>query len=303
MRKRILSLLLVCLLLLPSLLFSTDVLTREEGKFVLYFLDLEPGPSVEDKSGDATILISPDNKVMLIDCGHFESAVQVLDALKKLNIDHIDCFVASHPHIDHIGSFVQIASELEIGQVYESALVYPTGIYQNYKEMIEKKKIPTTVLSEGDVLSFGNDISIEIFNPEKEIRYPQNYPANCTQFINNQSLAMKFTYGESSAWFSGDLYIAQERALVAKYSARLHSDVAKANHHGGNTSNSLKWIKNLNAKIVVAMHDQLDSMTVYNMYKKYGAEYHLTLNDGTVKVVMDDKKHYVVYDSKVSWMN
>jgi competence protein ComEC len=54
---------------------------------------------------------------------------------------------------------------------------------------------------------------------------------------------------------------------------------------------------------VVAMHDQLDSMTVYTNYKRYGAEYHLTLNDGLVKVVMDDKKNYQVFDTKDSWMN
>lgn len=303
MKKTTLACLIVLLLLLPSLLLAQDVLTREEGAFAIYFLDLEPGPSVEDKSGDATILISPDNKVMLLDCGHFESAMQVLDALKKLDIDYIDYFVASHPHIDHIGSFVQIAYAVDIGQVYHSSLEYPTSIYQGYIQMIEKKKIPTTILSKGDVLSFGEHISIEIFNPEREIKYPLNYPANSTQFINNQSLAMKFTYGESTAWFSGDLYMAQERALTTKFGDRMHADVAKANHHGGDTSNSLRWIKNLNAKIVVAMHDQLDSMTVYNNYKKYGAEYHLTLNDGNVKVVMDDKKHYEVFDSKDSWMN
>lgn len=83
----------------------------------------------------------------------------------------------------------------------------------------------------------------------------------------------------------------------------MQADVAKVNHHGGDTSNNLRWIKNLNAKIVVAMHDQLDSMTVYTNYKRYGAEYHLTLNDGLVKVVMDDKKNYQVFDTKDSWMN
>ncbi|HKM05809.1 MAG TPA: hypothetical protein VJ869_02365, partial [Sphaerochaeta sp.] len=50
-------------------------------------------------------------------------------------------------------------------------------------------------------------------------------------------------------------------------------------------------------------YDTLDSMTVYNNYKKYGAEYHLTHMDGIVRVVMDDKKNYSVTDTKESWMN
>jgi competence protein ComEC len=116
-------------------------------------------------------------------------------------------------------------------------------------------------------------------------------------------MALKFVYGESSAWFSGDLYVTQERALVSRYGEELQSDVAKANHHGGDTSNSLRWIKNLKPGIVVAMHDELDSMTVYKNYLKYGATYHLTLNDGNVKITMDDKKNYSVIDEKDSWMN
>lgn len=41
---------------------------------------------------------------------------------------------------------------------------------------------------------------------------------------------------------------------------------------------------------VLAMHDKLDSMAVYNNYKKNGAEYHLTHIDGTVRVIMDNKR-------------
>ncbi len=158
------------------------------------------------------------------------------------------------------------------------------------------------MLSEGDSFSFGKDIEVRIFNPSENIVYPAQYPANSTQFVNNQSLAMRLSYGTSSAWFGGDLYMVQERELTTKYGLDLQSDVAKANHHGGDTSNSLRWIKTLQPKIVVAMHDELDSMTVYNTYRKYGAEYHLTQLDGTVRVVMDDRRNYSVTDTKESWL-
>jgi competence protein ComEC len=293
-------------LLLPFLIFATgeqNVLTRDLGKFNLYFLDLEVSPEATDKSGDATILISPDNRVMLLDCGHPESAKQVIAALQALKIEKIDYFVASHPHIDHIGGFAEIARSFPIGKVYRTALEYPTSIYQGFVQAIEEHKIPVEMLSEGDTFMFGNEISVKVFNPSKEITYPKGYPDNSTQFVNNTSMALKFVYGESSAWFSGDLYVTQERTLVSRYGEELQSDIAKANHHGGDTSNSLRWIKNLKPVIVVAMHDDLDSMAVYKNYLKYGAKYHLTLNDGTVKITMDDKKNYSVTDEKDSWMN
>jgi len=301
--KKILITLLV-ILSTTGMLFANDVLTRENGKLSLYFLDLEVGPDATDKSGDATILISPEGKVMLIDCGHPDSAPQVISALKALNITTIDYFIESHPHIDHIGSFPEIANQFTIKQVYRTALTYDTSqYYRNFVQTIETLHIPTTILQEGDFISFGPSITVEIFNPPKTITYPKNYPTSATQFINNQSMAMKFTYGLSTVWFSGDLYLAQERVLINTYGERLQADVAKANHHGSDTSNSSRWIKTIQPKIVVAMHDEVGSMTVYNNYKKNGAEFHLTFNDGNVKVVMDDQKHYQVFDSKDSWMN
>ena len=293
----------VVLLLLPSLLFAQDVLTREKGKLCIYFLDLEVDEFATDKSGDATILIAPEGEVMLIDCGHPQCGAQVIEALRRLGVDHIDYFVASHPHIDHIGSFPQIAEAFPITKVFRSSLDYDSSQYMNYVQTIAGKGLDVETLSEGDSFSFGKDIEVKIYNPSEPISYPENYPANSTQFVNNQSVAMRLSYGQSSAWFSGDLYMVQERSLTTKYGEELHSDVAKANHHGGDTSNSLRWIKTIQPKIVVAMNDKLDSMTVYNNYKKYGSEYHLTQMDGTVRVVMDDRKNYSVTDTKESWMN
>ena len=295
--------LVVALLLLPSMLFSQDVLVREKGKLCIYFLDLEVDEFATDKSGDATILISPEGEVMLIDSGHPQCSGQVIEALKKLEVEHIDYFVASHPHIDHIGSFPQIAEAFPIAMVYRSPLEYSTSQYYDFEQTIVDRNLDSGILVEGDSFFFGKDVEVKIYNPSVPIIYPANYPANSTQFVNNQSIAMRLTYGSSSAWFSGDIYMVQERELTTKYGVELQSDVAKANHHGGNTSNSLRWIKTLQPKIVVAMHDKIDSMTVYNTYKKYGSEYHLTHMNGTVRVVMDAKKNYTVTDTKQSWMN
>lgn len=296
-------LLTIMAMLLPSLLFSRDVFLVEQGKLCIYFLDLGVDEGATDKSGDATILIAPQGEVMLIDSGHPQCGEQVIEALNRLGVQRIDLYVASHPHIDHIGSFPQIAQTFPIDKVYRSSLVYDSSHYHNFIQTIERMSLDVEMLSEGDSFSFGKDIAVKIYNPSEPIMYPQNYPANSTQFVNDQSIGMRLSYGESSAWFGGDLYMVQERALTTKYGDELQSDVAKANHHGGDTSNSLRWIKTLQPKIVVAMHDTLDSMTVYNNYKKYGAHYYLTHLDGAVRVVMDDRKNYSVTDTKDSWMN
>lgn len=283
-------------------LFARDVLVRESDKLCLYFLDLSVDETATDKSGDSTILIAPTGEVMLIDSGHPQSGHQVLAALKALNVDHINYYVASHPHIDHIGSFPEIAAALPIGKVYRSSLVYDSSYYHAFVNTIKARDIAVEILSEGDSFNFGSEISVKVFNPQEPIIYPNNYPKSSTQFVNNQSLALQLSYGSSTAWFGGDLYMVQERALSDKYGDTLQTDVVKANHHGGGTSNTLRWIKTLQPKIVVAMHDRLDSMAVYNNYKKQGAQYHLTALVGNVRVVMDDSKGYTVTTTKDSWM-
>lgn len=277
--------------------------SSDDGKLVMYFLDLEVGPTADDKSGDSTLLISPDGKIMLLDAGHPDCGPQIVQYLKDLGIEKIDYLVASHPHIDHIGGIPEVVENFEIGTAYSSHVEYTTQTYHNYVNALKAEGLEIEKLQTGDVIEFGDQVQVEILGPDADIEYPEGFPNNSTQFLNNNSLLMKFVYGDSTALFGGDLYIAQEREYVEQYGEALDVDVAKANHHGADTSNLRKWIKALSAQVVVAMGDDMGSMDAYEYYVKQGATYHHTLYDGMVKVTLDDEKNWVVLDQKDSWMN
>ncbi len=277
--------------------------SRDEGKLVMYFLDLDVGADADDKSGDSTLLISPDGKVMLLDAGHPDCGPEIVETLKALGIEKIDYLVASHPHIDHIGGIPEVVENFEIGAAYSSYVEYTTQTYHDYVNALKEKGLEIEKLKTGDVIDFGEQVQVEILGPGEDIVYPEGFPDNSTQFLNNNSLLMKFVYGDSSALFGGDLYISQEREYVDQYGEALDVDVAKANHHGADTSNLRKWIKALSAQVVVAMGDDMGSMDAYEYYVKQGASYHHTLYDGIVKVLVDDKKNCEVVDQKDSWMN
>lgn len=275
----------------------------EEGKFTVYFLDLEVEGAAEETSGDSAILISPDGKVMLLDAGHPDSSDIVVKTLKDLGIEKIDYLVASHPHIDHIGGVPAVLEEFSVGTAYRSYVEYTTKTYQNYVNALEEGGMEIVSLKTGDSFSFGDQIQVKVLGPDEEITYPAGFPDNSTQFLNNNSLLLKFIYGETTALFGGDLYVAQERDYLDQYGDELKADLAKANHHGKNTSNLKKWIKTVSPQVVVAMGDVMGSMDVYDNYVKQGAEFHLTLYDGIVKVVMDDQGGCEAIDQHDSWMN
>ncbi|QQO08310.1 ComEC/Rec2 family competence protein [Breznakiella homolactica] len=274
----------------------------EAGNLTVYFLDLSVENEAEDKSGDSSLVIFPEGSVMLVDTGHPESAGDILAFLRDMGITKIDRVVLSHPHIDHIGGFSEIARVHEIGEVYQIEMDYPTDTYRQAQDTIRAMGIPARYLKRGDRVTLEDTVSMEIFNPEETLVYPQDFPDNSTQFVNNSSIVMKFTYGDSSVIMAGDIYSPRERDLTDQFGERLRADVAKATHHGADTSNSNRWIRTVRPLIVVSMHDVMGSMAVYNNYRKSGTDYYHTLYDGIVRVRMDSKQNYTVTTRFDSWL-
>lgn len=280
----------------------SEITKVPEGKFTIYFLQLDYVTGDSDKSGDCSLLISPEGKTMLIDAGNVSCYRQILGYLADIGVSKIDYLVASHPHVDHIGGIVEVARNHQIGMHYRTELEYVSNTYVDYNAYFEKNSIPTTYLHEGDTFNFGESIHVKILNPPKQINYPAGYPENSTQFVNNTSIAMRFDYGKSNYLTCGDLYLGSEKDLIEKYPEDVDADIIKANHHGRDTSNSLKWVKAVSPQYVVAMSDDISSMTVYERYKNKGCSYYNTSYDGIVRISMDDSGNYEVLTQHDSWL-
>ncbi len=282
-----------------------EVMMLVDDAFSVYYPTFE-APSTEElasaKSGDCTLLISPDGKVMLIDAAYPDCAHTVVAFLTALGIQQIDYLVISHPHIDHIGGVITVMDAFPVKQVYRTALEYTTQTYLDYNAYLKASGVPTENLIEGDAFYFGEDILVEIFNPAEEITYPADYPDNSTQFVNNTSMAMKFTYGDSTYFSAGDLYLSQESSLVDAYGDLLQSDIIKANHHGHDTSSGNPWVKALVPQVVVSLHDSIASMTIYNRFLRNDVVYYNNALDGVMRITMNDTAEYQVITQYDSWL-
>src|SRR5690554_6933010 len=71
--------------------------TQDTGRLTARFLKLTTRS--DDKSGDSTIVTSPDGKVMLVDAGNPSTFIDIDGALQALGVTTIDYLVASHPHV------------------------------------------------------------------------------------------------------------------------------------------------------------------------------------------------------------
>lgn len=237
----------------------------------------------DDKPGDCMILTSPDGKVMVLDTGHPTSTPFVTAALDEMGVETIDYLVLSHPHIDHIGGAATLMNRYEVGAVYTSELTYDTQTYAACMAAIKGNKVEHVILHEGMTLQFGQNVLVEVLNPPEKIDYPDNYPDGSTQFVNNHSLVLKMTYGESSFLFAGDLYVSGEREVFNRWGDKLDVDVAKANHHGASTSTSPNWRKTVSAEITVISNYLLVDLKIAKKCDSEGEVYH-TYFDGDVLV-------------------
>ena len=301
MKKIIACLLLLCLLLPFAVaeengyaqVFNTQ---NDAGRLSLRLVWMGE-KEYEEKPGDCMILTSPDGKIMVLDTGHPASTNYVLTALETMGVEKIDYLVISHPHVDHIGGAAKLMDTYEVGAIYTSELPYNTESYAACMDAIRRNNVEHIILHEGMTLNFGENVLVEVFNPPAEIEYPADYPENSTDFVNNHSLTLKFTYGTSTILLSGDLYMVGERKVVDRWGDKLDSDVHKPNHHGAATSTSAAWRKAVSAKIAVMSNYTLADIYVARKFDKEGNVYH-TLFDGDILLYTTGDSEYTVVTVK-----
>ena len=307
MKKKLLALLLMSVLVFSGAAAEQGTRYHEvfdtafdAGMLSIRFLWLGPqAPEAEDKPGDSMIITSPEGKVMVLDSGHPLSADYVTGALDAMGVTKIDYLVASHPHIDHIGGFTTLMDRYEIGAVYTSGLDYSSSsYYRAYMDAIASKKLTHVILAEGDVIELGESVRVDVYNPIADAQPTEAEQKNRTEFINNQSLALKFTYGESTIMLAGDLYVGGEKAVVSRWGEALDCDVMKANHHGANTSSSKVWRDAVSPQITFITSDAIEDLSIARKYTKNGQKMYHTLLDGSMCLRTAGQKDYAVVTEK-----
>src|SRR5213593_2881198 len=94
---------------------------KPSGELQVHVLDVGP---IE---GDSILIISPAGKSVLIDAGDAGKGKVVLDALNRYKVEHLDYFIATHPHPDHIGGADEVISAFKVGTVIDNGVDLSTA--------------------------------------------------------------------------------------------------------------------------------------------------------------------------------
>ena len=192
--------------------------------------------------GDSCLIVTPNNKKILIDGGGSESydvgKNVLVPYLLARRIKHLDYAIISHFDTDHIGGILTVMQELKVKNVVISK---QAEISENYKKFIKignEKHIKVIVVGQGDRLYIEKNLYFDILwpNPLKLIQ---------ENALNNNSIVCKLHYKNFSMIFTGDVEEIAEKQILQEYRENLQilsSNILKVAHHGSKSSSSQDFI-------------------------------------------------------------
>ena len=195
-----------------------------EHSFAIHYIDVG--------QGDAALVVC-DDKTMLIDGGKPSASSIIYTYLKDLNIDYLDCIVASHADDDHIGGLSAPLAKMKVGNVIAPETEADTRSYNSLKTKTEEQGLTIQHPKPGDSMDLGSS-KIEFYGPITESESDRN----------NGSIVMKIIYGDTSFLFTGDAEREEEQEILnAGYD--LSTTVLKVGHHGSKNSTTYPFLREI----------------------------------------------------------
>ena len=249
---------------------------------------------------DDAILIRTDKYTIMIDGGRYEDKKNVIPYLQDLGIKKIDALIGSHVHYDHVQAQAAIIDSFEVSHAYYSVDIFNCIKLKQCKGSGEKldnkyiaaklkeKKIPTTVLTVGDYLEFG----------EMKLYFIGPLAKKMTTHENANSFVFILKYRNTSYMFTGDapskdMDAAKFQENAKKWNLSIDIDVLKWPHHGYNDLNDAFFAATTPKYAIVPTSNNCSSKYPTSVNKKliqkYGTKYYqrceyknmVLISDGT----------------------
>ncbi|MCL1858387.1 MAG: MBL fold metallo-hydrolase [Oscillospiraceae bacterium] len=221
--------------------FVSDILENNNidlsGKLAVHYIDVG--------QGDSILIQSPENEFILIDTGEKDQYEKLNSYLEHYNITKFKYVIFTHPHSDHIGSADKIVKNYDIENIIMPEVYHNTKTYEKLLTEIENKNLEINAAIPGKTFKFGGAEFI-ILAPNSD-----SYKS-----LNNYSVVIKLTYGNTNFLFTGDMEKESENEVITyckNNNIDLSIDILKVAHHGSSTSSQTNFIKLLNPKYAVIM--------------------------------------------------
>lgn len=255
-----------------------------EGELTVHYIDVGQGDAVLMEYKDD----GKDYKVM-IDSGDWnnDSAVKYLE---ELGVKDIDLFVGSHPHSDHIGQMDKIINEFNVEEAWMTGDEATSQNYERVLDAIDENNVEYNEPRAGEEYDIGS-LHIDIVSPK-----------TINGELNNDSIVMKATYGETTFLFTGDVEAKAEQDMVNR-GEDIKADILKVGHHGSDTSSTQEFIDKVDAEVGIISVGKDNKYkhpmaSVVNRLEDKGMDVYATKDNGTIIVTTDGKDYDVTTNAE-----
>ena len=237
--------------------------------------------------GDSILITTPDDVNMLIDAGEGPGkSGAVISYLVQNGVDEIDTVIATHPHSDHISAMDEVLNSTDVSHFYMPDVTHTTDDFENMLDALEDVPDVRPVKSGYD-FNVGEYVSCKVLAPSSD-----SY-----EDLNNYSVAVKLTYGDTDFIFTGDAEDISEEEMLAS-GEDLSGDVLKCGHHGSSSSTTPAFVEAVDPEYAVIScgknnsYGHPDSQTLATL-NSYGVTVLRTDEQGTITLESDGEK--VIY--------
>jgi competence protein ComEC len=270
---------------------------RADGKLRIDFLDVG--------QGDSALVTLPDNTTLLIDGGgrpgpftnrlsdddgdeEFERETRsigeavVSEYLWWRGLDHIDYILATHADADHIDGLNDVARNFGVRAALVARTPGDDPEYLRFAETMIAREIPIHTIGARDDLQIGG-VTAQVLWPPPSAN--PNLPSR-----NNDSIALRFQFGDRTFLLTGDIEAPAENAMLQahdNFRQKLQADVVKVAHHGSKTSSTQAFVAATRASFAVISVGQISvfghpDRGVVERWRASGAQVLTTGRSGTI---------------------
>lgn len=203
---------------------------------------------IDVEQGDATLLVSPSGKTLLIDSGKNGHGSRLNAVMQQAGVDTIDFFVCTHYHEDHYGGIDDLVTieGIPVMQAYDrgdkSFLPSSTtnsSTYQDYQSAVGEQ---ATHIMRGESIPFDPELSVVCISSGGVVLEEVNPVTGVDE--NDMSVSLLIQYKGFRYFIAGDIEASTEQKIADRDLA-LDVDVHKSNHHGSHMSSSADFMHDL----------------------------------------------------------
>lgn len=245
--------------------------------------------------GDSALIRTGSGRTVLIDGGGHNSDNGsgsnignkiVIPFLLDYGVTSLDLVIATHGHNDHIEGLIAVLGSFNV----KNFAIPACSRLDEFHELLriaKEKNIKVSMLGRGDTLKLDGKTEMKVLSPGESAK-------DIETSLNNTSIVLKLSYGETEVLFTGDAEKEVEEELTMLMDD-IGADVLKLAHHGSDTSTGsefLKLVKPKAAIISVGTDNKFGhpSDVVLDRLKEFEIQVFRTDKHGAVILATDGKK-------------